>query len=46
MSYYSHFIHPNCPLKWFENDYFKMTLWLEPNGEVHCKLFYKANVMK
>ena len=22
-----------------------MTLWLEPNGEVHCKLFYSANVM-
>ena len=21
-------------------------LWLEPNGEVHCKLFYSANVMK
>ena len=21
-------------------------LWLEPNGEAHCKLFYSANVMK
>ena len=21
-------------------------LWLEPNGEEHCKLFYSANVMK
>ena len=21
-------------------------LWLEPNGEVHCKLFCSANVMK
>ena len=21
-------------------------LWLEPNGEVHCKLYYSANVMK
>ena len=21
-------------------------LWLEPNGEVHCKRFYSANVMK
>ena len=23
-----------------------MMLWLEPNEEVHCKLFYSANVMK
>ena len=21
-------------------------LWLDPNGKVHCKLFYSANVMK
>ena len=21
-------------------------LWLGPNGEVHCKLFYSANIMK
>ena len=21
-------------------------LWPEPNGEVHCKLFYSANVVK
>ena len=23
-----------------------MTLWLEPNGKVHCKPFYSAIVMK
>ena len=32
--------------KWFENNYFPMMLWLGPNGEVNCKLFYSANVMK
>ena len=23
-----------------------MMVWLEPNGEVHCKRFYSANIMK
>ena len=46
MSYYTHFIHTIYLLKWFENNYFSMMLWLEPNLEVHCKLFYSANVMK
>ena len=46
MSYYTHFIHSIYLLKWFENSYFLMTLWLKANGEVHCKLFYIANVLK
>ena len=44
--YYTHFIHTIYLLKWFEKNSFPMTLWLEPNEEVHCKLFYSANVMK
>ena len=43
MSYYTHFIHTIYLLKWFENNYFPMMLWLEPNGEVHCKLFAVQN---
>ena len=33
-------------LKWFENSYFPMILWSEPNGEVYCKHFYSAKLMK
>ena len=43
MSYYTHFIHTIYLLKWFENNYFPMMLWPEPNGEVHCKLFTMKN---
>ena len=45
MSCYNHFIHTIYLLKWFENNYFPMILWLEPNG-VHCKLFYSEKLMK
>ena len=41
-SFYSYYLL----LKWFENNHFPMMLWLEPNLEVHCILFYSANVMK
>ena len=34
MSYYTYFIHTIY------------LLWLESNGEVHCKRFYSGNVMK
>ena len=43
VSYYSHFIHSIYLLKCFEDNYFAMMLWLEPKGEVHCKLFTVQN---
>ena len=39
---YSFYLHL---LKWFENDYFPMKLWLKPNREVHCN-FYSVILMK
>ena len=46
MSCYTHFINTIYLLKWFEINYFPMMLWYEPNGEVHCKLFYSAKLLK